>query len=88
MITIPKIENWSKTYEGLGGAGWKNDNTGKTVSVEQKRGKWIVNINGSRKKTADTKNEAKDWAVEWMRDHPMANKKGTKSRRHRANLGR
>jgi len=86
---MPKIKNWSKkTYSGMGnGMQWENDPTGKTVVVDYSYGSWTVNING-KKRDFDKKEDARDYAVKWMKDNPKAGKKSTKYNRGRANLGR
>lgn len=86
---MPKIRNWSKKQTGgfAGAEAWKNDPTGRTVSISQSYGDWIVNINGNKKKF-DNKEDAREYAIQWMKDNPKAGRKGSRFRRSRANLGR
>lgn len=80
---MPKIPGWSRDSElekGVTVKAWSNDNQPRTsVRIAQSEGghsmkcpagSWQVNVAGShRERCFETREEAEDWAVEFMRRH-------------------
>jgi len=79
---MPKIPNWTptsnvSTTSGKSDMAWKNDNTGEIVVVEDTNpGRYDILLNKnkrifkSRLGSKNTKEDARKWAVKWMRDNP------------------
>lgn len=67
---MPKITNWSP-IEGTNRA-WKNDKTGTRVGLvySNEVNRWEVITENQTIDAADTQEEARSLATDWMREHP------------------
>lgn len=80
---MPKIKNWTpinnvSTTSGRSDLAWKNENTGKVIVVEDNTPvSYDILLNKNKRvferrlKRTTNKGDAREWATNWMRDHPM-----------------
>jgi len=76
-VVIPKIKNWSKARDSKKIMRWRYDGSKRSsIEVRKKAGSWVIYTSRgtaatpSRRKIMDNKEDARKWAVEWMRKHP------------------
>lgn len=68
---MAKIRNWSKRLDVENGAThrWVHDEAGHEVTIEHGDGEWVMKLNGTEIRVADTRDEIYNKTIEWLREH-------------------
>jgi len=75
---MPKIKNWSRLKAGSNvEMVWKNDKTGARVDIRKRYGGYPVYTpeSGANPRILTTKEQAREYAVDWMEDNPAPKSK-------------
>jgi len=74
---MPKVKNWSKQRDSKNIIRWKYDGPKRSsIEARKRAGSWVIYTDrgsastASRREMFSNKEDAREWAVEWMRNNP------------------